>query len=105
MNNKHKSPDEMVLDITSWLGKRGFHGADEWCNYVRNQDERRRLDHLLGVALLDENIRHRLVDTRDEALLTAFGLSESTRRWIITLHANSLTDIASEVAANFQMSA
>ncbi len=104
MNNQ-RPPEEMVLDITSWSGKRGFRGADEWWSYVRNQDERRRLDHLLGVALLDENVRHRLVDARDEDLLSAFGLSESTKWWIITLKANSLSDIAKEVAANFQMSA
>lgn len=104
MNNQ-KSPQEMVLDVTSWSGKRGFSGADEWWCYVRNQDERRRLDHLLGVALLDENVRHRLVDIRDETLLSAFGLSESTKGWIITLKANSLSDIAREVATNFQMSA
>jgi hypothetical protein len=103
--NAQKSPQDMVLDITSWSGKRGFSGADEWWNYVRNQDERRRLDHLLGVALLDENVRRRLVDSRDEALLTAFGLSESTKWWIVTLRANSLSDIAKEVAANFQKSA
>lgn len=103
--NTQKAPQDMVLDITSWSGKRGFSGADEWWNYVRNQDERRRLDHLLGVALLDENVRHRLVNTRDDALLTAFGLSESTKWWIVTLRANSLADIAKEVAANFQKTA
>jgi len=104
MNNQ-RAPQEMVLDITSWTGKRGFTGADEWWNYVRNQDERRRLDHLLGVALLDENVRNRLVNVRDDALLTAFGLSESTKWWIVTLTATSLSDIAKAVAANFQKSA
>ncbi|MEQ8677809.1 MAG: hypothetical protein RIC84_31650 [Aggregatilineales bacterium] len=100
-----RAPQEMVLDTTSWSGKRGFNGADEWWSYVRNQDERRRLDHLLGVALLDENVRHRLVNIRDEDLLSAFGLSEPTKCWIITLKATSLSDIAKEVASNFQMSA
>lgn len=102
---KQKAPQDMVLDITSWSGKRGFSGAAEWWNYVRDQDERRRLDHLLGVALLDENVRHRLVNARDEALLSAFGLSESTKWWMMTLPATSLSDIAREVAANFQKTA
>jgi hypothetical protein len=105
VNVEAKAPQEMVLDITSWSGKRGFSGADEWWNYVRNQDERRRLDNLLGVALLDEKVRDRLVNARDEALLTAFGLSESTKWWLVTLRANSLADIAKEIAANFQKTA
>lgn len=103
--NSQTRPQEMVLDVSSWSGKRSFTGTDEWWSYVRNQDERRRLDHLLGVALLDETVRDRLVNTRDEDLLTAFGLSESTKGWIVTLRANSLTDIAKEVAANFRMTA
>lgn len=103
--NASKPPQEMVLDVNSWSGKRGFTGADEWWSYVRNQDERRRLDHLLGVALLDESVRHRLVDVRDEDLLTAFGLSDATKWWIVTLRANSLSEIARAVAANFQKSA
>lgn len=103
--NKQKTPQEMVLDITSWSGKRGFSGADEWWSYVRNQDERRRLDHLLGVALLDENVRNRLVNGRDEELMTAFGLSEKTQWWISSLAATSLSDIAKHVANTFQKSA
>lgn len=103
--NAHRLPQDMVLDITSVGGKRGFTGADEWWSHVRNQDEHRRLDNLLGVALLDENVRRRLVDNRDDELLNAFGLSESTKWWIGTLSASSLSDIAREVAANFQKSA
>jgi hypothetical protein len=105
MMTTQRQPQDMVLDITSWSGKRGFSGADEWWNHVRNQDERHRLDNLLGVALLDENVRRRLVDNRDAELLNAFGLSESTKWWIGSLSASSLSDIAREVAETFQKSA
>jgi hypothetical protein len=103
--SNHRHPYDMVLDTNAWQGQPGFRGSDEYKTFVRNQDEGSRLNHLLGMALLDESIRHRLVDARDESLLASFGLSESTKKWIITMRANSLTDIASAVAANYQMSA
>jgi len=103
MNHRHFG--EMVLDTNAWAGQPGFNGSDEYKTFVCNKDESSRLNHLLGMALLDADIRHRLVEARDETLLTSFGLSESTKKWIITMRANTLADIASEVAAYYQMTA
>lgn len=96
---------DMVLDTGAWTGQPGFNGSDEYKTFVRNKDEGSRLNHLLGMALLDADIRYRLVDVRDESLLTSFGLSEATKKWITAIQANTLADIASEVAANYQMTA
>src|SRR5438270_754011 len=68
-----------VMDVFPWPNGKGFAGADLWWDYVLTLDERRRLDSLLGAALLDESIRQRLLK-HDEALLTAFGISADMQR-------------------------
>jgi hypothetical protein len=62
-----------------------------------SKDERKRLDHLFGMALLDETIRRRLVDERDESLFVAFALSERTKQSIRKVDAASLSDLAQAV--------
>ncbi len=54
----------LVMDVTPWPKGHGFTGSDAWWQYMLSKDERRRLDNLMGVALLDEEIRGRLVEQR-----------------------------------------
>jgi len=87
------------MDVLPWPRGRGFTGAKAWWNYVLGKEEQRRLDHLMGVALLDEGICNRLVQERDSSLLTAFGLSEETQAWLRTINATSLVEFAQAVVA------
>ncbi len=90
----------LVMDVLPWPHGHGFTGADTWWEYVLNQEEKLRLDHLMGVALLDEDVCDRLVNKRDHSLLTAFGLSEETQNWLETVQANSLIELAQAIVAN-----
>jgi hypothetical protein len=66
------------------------------------EEEKRRLDNLMGTALLDETVRTRLVNERDTSLLTSFGLSTETQRWLRTVEAQSLTELAQAIVARSQ---
>jgi hypothetical protein len=66
------------------------------------KEEKRRLDNLMGTALLDETVRKRLVNERDTSLLTSFGLSNETQSWLRTVEARSLTELAQAIVARSQ---
>jgi hypothetical protein len=66
------------------------------------KEEKRRLDNLMGTALLDEKVRKRLVNERDTSLLTSFGLSNETQSWLRTVEARSLTELAQAIVARSQ---
>lgn len=93
----------MVMDVAPWPNGKGFRGSDTWWAYIANQDERKRLDQMFGMALLDETICDRLVHERDETLFRAFGLSEPTKQWIRRIEAESLHDLAQAVAETFHI--
>lgn len=97
---QHHTP--IVMDVSPWTDGKGFTGSKEWWEYVSSKDERKRLDQMLGMALLDETVRHRLVDDRDESLFTAFGLSEPTKQWIRKINVESLYDLAQAVMDTFK---
>lgn len=59
--------------------------------------ERASIDALLGAALLDKELCERLVNGRDTALLTANGLSLPVQRWLKSLPASNITEIAQAV--------
>jgi hypothetical protein len=86
-----------VMDISPWPGGRGFVGNKEWWAHMLSQDERRRLDNLMGAALLDHGVRERLLTERDDSLLAAFDLSEETQAWLRNIQANSLDELASAI--------
>jgi hypothetical protein len=91
-----------VMDVSPWPQGHGFSGADTWWNYVLSKEERRRLDQLLGIALLDDEVRERLVEHRDRALFEAFGLSTETQTWLCSVQAASLTELAQAVVARLR---
>ena len=87
------------MDISPWPRGRGFSGGNAWWDYLHDQDEQKRLDNLMGVALLDDNVRDKLLNNQDDTVLEAFGLSEETRRWIRTLQPASLVDLAQAIVS------
>ncbi len=88
-----------VMDVSPWPNGHGFSGANSWWEYMISKEERQRLDNLMGLALLDEDVRERLVNKRDDSLLAAFGLSEATRGWLRAIRANSLDELAQAIVS------
>ena len=92
----------LVMDVLLWPRGRGFTGASVWWEHVLSKDERQKLDNLLGMALLDEDVCQRLVHQRDDALLTAFGLSEETRARVRAIRATTLAELAQAIISGPQ---
>ena len=90
----------VVMDVLPWPNGYGFAGNDCWWQYVLNQDERERLDNLIGLALLDGKICERLVIQRDPALLSSFDLAERTQDWLKVVPATTLTELAQAIVAH-----
>jgi hypothetical protein len=88
-----------VMDVLPWPNGHQFAGARAWWDYVLSKDEKERLDNLMGIALLDEGVRERLVKQRDDSLLTAFGLSEETQAKLRGIQAGSLVELAQAIVA------
>lgn len=94
MSNTYQKP---VMDVFPWPQGNGFTGGKAWWDYVLSKGEKQRLDNLMGLALLDENIQTRLLKERDSSLLTAFGLSDETQHWLRGVNANSLVELAQAI--------
>jgi hypothetical protein len=92
-----KQDKKLVMDVLPWPQGHGFAGTNAWWDHVGKQDEQKRLDNLMGLALLDEGVRERLLDGGDDSLLTAFGLSEETRTRLRAARATDLTDLAQAI--------
>jgi hypothetical protein len=86
-----------IMDVSPWPTGHGFEGASIWWDGVSRRDEMQRLDNLMGVALLDEDVRHRLVKERDTSLLAAFGLSKETQKWLREVKAGTLAELAQAI--------
>ncbi len=88
-----------VMDVLPWPRGRGFSGGKNWWQYVLSKEERRRLDNLMGIALLDEDVRDRLVKHRDRSLLDAFGICEETQSWLRSVQAGNLVELAQAIVS------
>jgi hypothetical protein len=88
-----------VMDVTPWPDGHGFKGADVWWNHVLSKEECKRLDNLMGLALLDEDIRIRLLKDRDSSLFTAFRLAPETQAWLRTINVSTLAEFAEAIVA------
>ncbi len=86
-----------VMDVAPWPNGKGFTGGTEWWDYVLSKDELQRLDNLMGLALLDQQVCVRLLDERDESLMKAFGLSNQTQVWLRGIKATSLVELAQAI--------
>lgn len=92
----HRTATE-VMDIFPWPNGYGFAGGDSWWHRVLSQSDFERLDDLIGLALLDSNLRERLVVQRDRSLLSSFGLSEHVQDWLLSIKASTLKDFAEAI--------
>jgi hypothetical protein len=88
-----------VMDVLPWPQGQGFTGASAWWDYVLSKEESRRLDNLMGIALLDEEFGYRLLNERDDALLKPFGFSNETLNWLRTIQAGSLVELAQAIVS------
>jgi hypothetical protein len=70
-----------------------------WHGYRLTLDEQRRIDSMMGKALIDPHICDRLVNQRDSALLDEFGLSAETQQWLCSIQAASLIELAQAITA------
>ncbi len=87
------SSSPILMDVLPWH-------ADTWRQHTSSQSERDGLDSLLGQALLDQSVRHRLLVQRDPTLLDAFDLSDETRRWLASVQASTLLEVAQAIVAD-----
>jgi hypothetical protein len=90
------------MDVLPWPNGYGFTGHEVWWRYVHSQSERERLDHLMGLALLDKTVSERLVTERDPGLFTAFHLSEHTQHWLMNTSAATLKELAQAIVGGGQ---
>lgn len=88
----------LVMDVSPWPEGQGFSGSGAWWEHVRALDEQKRLDNLMGVALLDEAVCEQLLHGRSDSLMNAFGLSEETQRRLRTVRAATLADLAQAIS-------
>ncbi len=89
----------VVMDVLPWPSGYGFTGGDSWWRHVFSQSERERLDNLIGLALLDNQVCEQLVTKRDPTLLSVFGLSKQTQDWLKSLQAGTLKELAQLIVA------
>lgn len=89
----------LVMDVFPWPQGLGFSGSSAWWDYVLDKEDRQKLDHLLGMALLDPKISDLLVNKRDASLLEAFKLSQETQVWLRTIEASTLTELAQAIVS------
>jgi len=69
-----------------------------WHGYLLSQEERCRIDNLMGRALLDQHLCERLIMHRDVAIFAEIGLSPETQQWLCSIEASSLTEFAQAIA-------
>ena len=70
--------------------------------HVLSVEERRALDTLVGMALLNDDVRHRLLHKQADALLAALALSEETQAWVRAIPATTLAELAQAILAEPQ---
>lgn len=91
-----------TMDVLPWPAGHGFQGTDSWWELVRSKEERKRLDNLMGLALLDEDISRRLLKDRDASLFAAFGLAQETQLWLRSIKATTLVEFAEAILSGPQ---
>lgn len=82
-----------TIDLYPWPNGMGFRGAKEWWSYVCRQTEADKLELLITMALLSDQICDLLL-THDQKLLTGFQFSSCTLERLAAIHVNSLIEFA-----------
>jgi hypothetical protein len=75
--------------------------ATGWRRAISAEDKRQ-IDTLMGVAILDAEVHRRLIDERDELLFDDFQLSEHAKQILREASANTLPDLAQAVVSYLQ---
>ena len=91
-----------TMDVLPWPSGHGFQGTDAWWDHMRSKEESKRLDNLMGLAMLDQDICRRLLQERDASLFSAFGLSSETQAWLRSIKAATLVELAEAIVAGQQ---
>jgi hypothetical protein len=74
-----------------------FQRPNVWHGFLLTHDEKQRIDTMMGSALLDDKLCHRLVKDRDTSVMSAFNLSTETQRWLCSISASSLDEMAQAI--------
>jgi hypothetical protein len=74
-----------------------FQRPKVWQGFLLSNEERMRIDRMMGTAMLDEKLCHRLVKDRDTAVMSAFDLSSETQHWISNMSVSTLDEMAQEI--------
>jgi hypothetical protein len=74
-----------------------FQRPKVWQGFLLSYDEKQRIDRMMGSAMLDETLCRRLVKDRDTAIMSAFDLSAETQRWLCSISASSLDEMAQAI--------
>lgn len=74
-----------------------FQRPKVWHGFLLSTDEKQRIDRMMGSALLDDKLCHRLVKDRDTSVMSAFDLSAETQHWLCNIRASSLDEIAQAI--------
>ena len=67
-----------------------------------NADEMNKIDALLGAALLNGDLRQRLIEDRDVSVLGEFHLGAETQALLHNIDAHSLTELACAIVSTEQ---
>ena len=67
-----------------------------------NADEMTKIDALLGAALVNGDLRQRLLEDRDASILGEFHLGTETQALLHNINAHSLTDLARAITSTEQ---
>ncbi len=94
INPVSQPADPRTTDIVSPPDGESTTGDSGWWRWCFSQSERERLDHLVGLALLDAEICERLVNKRDPSLFSIHGLSRQTQDWLKIVPAKTLKELA-----------
>lgn len=82
-----------TIDLFPWPDGLGFKGAEEWWSYVCHQTEADKLDLLITMAHLSDEICTLLLK-HDKDLFNRFQFSSCTLERLSTIQVNSLIDFA-----------
>ena len=78
----------------------GFSGGDAWWKYILSHSERERLDHLIGLALLDNTVCEQLVTKRDPAFAILFRIIRADTNVAARYPGNTLKDLSQAIMAS-----
>jgi hypothetical protein len=82
-----------TIDCYPWPDGLGFRGAEEWWSYVCRQTEADKLDLLITMAHLSDQICALLL-VHDQDLFNRFQFLYCTLERLATIHVNSLAEFA-----------